>query len=214
MRPTDYRIDTTIKRTTKEATLWKSDNAIVQIEGKALAVKVLADDEPCGRVFWGGGSLLIDTIVDTKRGAIGKSLEKEITEPFIMIGGVQSNQDHLKRVEEEDIAQPDATNREEFLQKAERLVEKLLDHSSRSIVKDGGLVFAFPNEKDELDLLVVKGSKLVFKGADRVFVAKGDNVVLTGPQGEVAISKSGRSVVVSKHRSPHVHICAQKDDWW
>jgi hypothetical protein len=210
-----HHIAPEIMKTTKEVMLWKSDNAIVQIGGKALAVSVMAGDEPCGYVFWGEGSLLLDTIVETERGAIGESLERGITKPFIMIGGAPSVQENLETAEDEDFAQPCVENRKEFLETANSLVKRLFDKNPQGMpVKDGGLVFAFPSEQDELDVLIVKEAKLVYKGTDRVFVAKGDNVMLTSRQGEVVISKPGRSVVVSKRRSPHIHSCHSEDDWW
>jgi hypothetical protein len=209
----DYHIDSKILKTTKEVTLWKSDKAIVRIGDKALAARVMVDEEPYGYVLWGDGTLLLDTIVETERGAIGESVEREVTKPFAMIGQLPSIQENLEDAEEGDSAQREGDNRSDLLEKADRLVGKLLDKSSRDPVKKGGLLFAFPNEEDELDLLIVKGRKLVYKSTDQVFVAKGDNVVLTRRHGEVVISKPGRSVVVSKRRSPHIHISHSQDEW-
>ena len=70
MSKRDYRLDSKLLTTTADMTLWKNTRGNVEITRGTLAVEVLLDDQPCGYVFQGSGSLLLDAIVETESGAV------------------------------------------------------------------------------------------------------------------------------------------------
>jgi len=76
---------------------------------------------------------------------------------------------------------------------------------SRTFGEDGGFVFALPNEKGKLDMLVAKAAELVYTSTDKVFVSKGEKVVLKS-SGEVIVSRPGKSVLIKRNCCPSIHI--------
>jgi hypothetical protein len=41
--------------------------------------------------------------VETEKGAVGKPVEKEITEPFLMLGDTENMQQHLSAADTQDL---------------------------------------------------------------------------------------------------------------
>ncbi len=66
-----------------------------------------------------------------------------------------------------------------------------------------GLIFAFSGDKEELDILLSKGSKLVYATKDMSFLTDGDKSILTR-FGQVILSHHGRPFVVEM---PHQSAC-------
>ena len=62
------------------------------------------------------------------------------------------------------------------------------------------MIFAFQNQANKLDILVAKGSKLVYTAKDLVFVSNKNKVVLKSPD-EVVCSGNRRSVIIGKGKS-------------
>jgi hypothetical protein len=205
-----YRLDSRLLKTTADMTLWKNARGKVEIARDTLAVEVFLDDRPCGYVFHGSGSLLLDAIVETERGAVGNSVERALTEPFLMLGRLEDEQQHLQESGTEDFTKWGYENPNEFVGKAEGLLDRFFERSTcrnrhaEGLGANGARVFAFPNRKGRLDMLLTKGSKLVYTAPDRVFVMKGDKMVLTS-RGRVAVSRDGKSILVEGNCCSHVY---------
>ncbi len=199
----NYKLGNTISKAPEPVTLWKTERCIIEISSDTLAVPIKLDDEEKGYMLHGHGKLLLDAIVETGEGAIGKSIEKELDEPFLMLGDTKEMQEHFTESSKEDIAAMSYENQQEFLDKAEDLCSRFFrerEHNHQSFNGDHGFIFAFPNEAENLDILVAKNSKLVYKAEDIVFVSNKDKVVLKS-QGEVICKNNGKSVVIQKDKS-------------
>jgi len=99
----DYELGSTISRTNEDITLWQTEKGIIEISKSTLAVPIKLDDQRKGYVFHGQGKLLLDAIVETEEGAVGKSVEKELNEPFLMLGDTEEIGQHLITASEEDL---------------------------------------------------------------------------------------------------------------
>ncbi len=199
----NYKVGNTVSKAPKPVTLWKKERCIIEISIDTLVVPIKLDDEEKGYVLHGHGKLLLDAIVETGEGAIGKSIEKELDEPFLILGDTKELQEHFTESSDEDFAAMDYENQQEFLDKAEDLCSRFFrerEHNHQNLDGDHGFIFAFPNEAENLDILVAKDSKLVYKAEDVVFVSNKDKVVLKS-QGEVVCKNIGKSVVVKKDKS-------------
>ena len=188
----NYRVDKTILKATEAVKLVQSEKGIVEMEEDALAIPIELNDEREGYVLHGHGKLLLDTIVETKEGAIGRSVEKEVSEPFLMLGNVEELQNHLSEANENDLMKMGYENEQTFTNKAENLLDLFLNKRRLSNLRccraDYGAIFAFPNEAGKLDLLITRGSHLVYKTAKEVFVSNRDKVVLKTQNGIVISS--------------------------
>ena len=195
-----FQLDNSISKVTEAITLWQTERGITEISKNTLAIPIKLGDQRKGYVFHGQGKLLIDAIVETEEGAIGKSVEKELNEPFLMLGDTEEIRKHLTRAIEEDFAKMGYEKQQGFVDKAEDLCNRFFRgrvHSHEGFEEDHGLIFAFQNEDSKLDILVAKGSKLVYKATGIVFVSNEDKVVLKSP-GEVVCTSNGKSVIIKR----------------
>jgi hypothetical protein len=205
-----YELSDEFLETSQSLTLWKSEKSIVEVEDNTPVIQLILDEDVRGYIFGGKGRLVVDTIIETDRGAIGKPVERDITDPFLMMGNTSAIQESLRPLDKEKFTDLKVISKEKFREKAEELLDQFFADSScrrkRSSFKEvNGFVFAFPNEKNELDILLCKDYKLVFTSSDKVFVSKGKKEILTS-HGEVVVSKPGRSIFVSKGESSKRHI--------
>ena len=75
----DYRLGATISKISEDTSLWKSEKGVVKIQKNTLAIPITLEDEEKGYIFHGHGKLLLDTIVETEKGAIGRYLDGRVT---------------------------------------------------------------------------------------------------------------------------------------
>jgi len=199
----NYQLDNTVSKATEAITLWQTEKGIIEINKNTLAILIKLDDQRKGYIFHGHGELLLDTIVETEEGAIGKPVEKELNEPFLMLGGTEQIQQQFSTASGEDFTKMGYENRQEFVAKAEDLYDQFFRgkvHSRQDFDEGHGLIFAFQNEASKLDILITKGSKLVYKAMGMVFVSNENKVVLKSPT-EVVCSNNGKSVIIKKDKS-------------
>jgi len=197
----DYQLGDTVSKAAEAVTLWQAEKGILEIGENTLAIPIKLDDEEKGYVFHGNGKLLLDTIVETEKGAIGRPVEKGLNEPFLMLGDTEEKQKQLTKASEEDFAKMGYEDQQEFVAKARDLLDRFFEkermHRDRTLSRHHGVIFAFQNETRKLDILVAKGSKLVYKAMDLVFVSNESKVVLKSPS-EVVCASNGRSVIIKK----------------
>jgi hypothetical protein len=210
-----HKLGKEIMKTADEMTLWESEKGLLKVDKNALAVQILKDEEHLGYVFGGKSKFILDTIVETEKGAIGKPVEKEVSQSFVMIARKDEVRDSLVHADDKDLAAFEDEHEKTFLTDAEDLLNRFLDGPSRrnrhsNIGSYRGVIFAFQNEKHEFDILIAKGSKLVYKAAERVFISNGGRgrEILKSEDG-VVISQFGNSIVVMNNSHPHVDICRQ-----
>jgi hypothetical protein len=197
----NYQLGNTVSKASEAMTLWQTEKGIIEISKHTLAIPIKLDDKERGYVFHGHGKLLLDTIVETEEGAIGKPVEKELNEPFLMLGDTEETQKHLTTASEEDFAKMGYQNQQEFAVKAEGLCDQFFKkrrvHDHQCFDEHRGFIFAFQNGLSKLDILVTKGLKLVYKAMDMVFVSNEYKVVLKSPS-EVVCLSNGKSVIIKK----------------
>jgi len=194
-----YRLDNTALKATDALKLLQSERAIIEADGNTLAVPILLDNQRKGYIFHGHAKLLLDTIVETKEGAMGNSVEREINEPFLMLGDTEEILQHLGAPNKEDLTAMGYKDEQEFMAKAEDLLHKfgrrgkIWGHDCCS--GNYGIIFAFPNETGKLDILIADCSRLVYKAMDRVFIASKSKVILKTPN-EMILSSNQKSLMI------------------
>jgi hypothetical protein len=199
----NYQLDNNALKTNETMTLWRTEKGTIEIDKNTLAIPIKLDDKLKGYVFHGHGKLLLDTIVETQEGAVGKPVENELNESFLMLGDTEQIQQHFSTATEEDLKKIGYENEKGFRDKAEDLLDQFLGkrgmHSHQCCGNSHGTIFAFPNEVGKLDTLIANGSKLVYKARNQVFVSTDSNVVLKTPTKVIVSADAGKSLVIKKH---------------
>lgn len=197
----NYQLGSTVSKASEAVTLWQMEKGIVEISKNTLAVPIGLGDKERGYVFHGNGKFLLDSIVETEEGAIGQPVEKELSELFLMLGDTEEIQKHLTEASEEDLAKMAYQNQQEFADRAKDLCGQFFKkkgvHNHQCFDEHWGFIFAFQNQTSKLDILIAKGSKLVYKAMNIVFVSNENKVVLKSPS-EVVCTSNGKSVIIKK----------------
>jgi hypothetical protein len=198
----DYHASGTVFGAAEPLRLWETAKGYVEIGKNTLAVPIMRGYRPKGYVFQGHSRLVLDTIIETEEGAVGKPVEKEIARPFLMLGNTETIQHCLVPAGNEDLTEMGYTKQEELVAKAEDLLNRLSGrkgriHSSPFSRYCNASVFAFQNETDKLDILVAKGEKLVYKAMNTIFVSNRDRTILKERSGLICVS-DGRSIIVKR----------------
>jgi len=195
----DYQLEDTILKTSEDKTLWQTERGIVKIRKNTLVLPIRLDGQRKGYVFHGNGELVLDTIVETEEGALGKPVEKEVDKPFLLLGAKEDLLPRLETAQREDIEKAGYGDERAFLVDADRFCNRVLgrgrDCNCKRSNVDRGLVFAFSNETNSPDILVANGSKLMYKAAGVVFVSSDDKSILKG-HGAVVLSHNGKSFLI------------------
>jgi len=184
-----YDLSNTVLRTNERLNLWKSDRGSVDIEKDTLAVAIMLNEKSEGYIFRGNGKMILDAIVETDQGAVGKPIEQQLTAPFLMVGNPE-------------IIEPRSfsavTGEQDFLMKAQDLFNEFFrgEHfGSGCHHHHEGFVFAFKNDSGKLDLLIPHGSKIVYKANHLVFISDEDEAILKSPE-HMVVSNHGRCIVL------------------
>jgi hypothetical protein len=204
----NYELDDKVLELDEDMTLYRSDKVLVNLNKGTRAIAVKRKDRMEGLVFLGHGRLIVDTIVETENGALGKPTERELSEPFLMLGPVEDTLQHLKEANKEDL-QRNGVKAEDLFDKAQNLVDKLQERRALCSFschnEQKGLVFAFATDEDRLDVLVLNDSRIVFKSKGISFVSIGNHSVLKNTY-QAVLATNGRSVFV-RRPSHHNQVC-------
>ena len=176
----DHKIGDEVSKVGADIKLLESERGIVKVNKETLVVPIELNDEIRGYILHGCGELLIDALVETEEGAVGKAVEKELVQPFLMLGNeFETVQRNLEETSQEDFAEMGYETSQEFIDQANHLLKSFFKRRvSNNNFNNSGTIFAFLNEIDTLDILVAKGEKLVYKSTSIVFVSNRDNVIL------------------------------------
>jgi hypothetical protein len=205
----NHHLSNEILKAAEDTKLWQTEKGIVEIGKNTLAIPVTMHDQVKGYIFDGHCKLLLDAIVETKEGAVGKPIEKEIREPFIMLGNAEITGRNLKPASSDDLAEAGYAERRELMAKAEELLDKFskngTTHSCRCSYGDEDLTFAFQNQAGNLEILLAKDTKIVYKATDTIFISDMNRAVLKSC--EVVCVSTGKSVVVKRAKDSSRLCC-------
>jgi hypothetical protein len=188
-----YELGSTVLKTNEPLTLWKADRGSVEIGKDTLAVAITLEGKPQGYIFGGNGKMVLDAIVETEQGAVGKPVEQELTEPFLMLGNPQDIESRfaLATGGEQDFLTTAEDLYHKFFREGEHFGSRCNDHYHE------GLVFAFRNDSGHFDLLILHGSKIVYRAKHMMFISDENRVIMKSPEHTI-VSDNGRCIIVKR----------------
>jgi hypothetical protein len=196
-----YEIDGSIMKTNENMTLWKADLGFVEVEKDSLAASVRLGDEVKGYVFHGKAKLALDTILETGNGAVGKTTEKDLTEPFLMLGDAEQIQSHLTAATAEDLRSKNHKDSKEFIEHVEDVFHRFLRKQMHTRCWDhpDGFVFAFANPEGRPDLLVADHDRIVYKSRSLTYVSNSPGVIMKGSEHGLAMRHGHCCIIRESH---------------
>ena len=200
MKYLNYKLSNDPLKIVEDTTLLKNERCVVDALEGSLALPILIDEKVQGYVFHGTGKLVVDSIIETTKGAVGRPTVKDLKYPFMMLGGTEEIKDNLGDADTSDLQNAGYESVDAFIEHAEELCGRLLKERHCHVDFDGkdSRLFAFLNEEGKLDILVSKNDKLVYKSEKKVYLSKGSKSVLKRPN-EIIVSKKGKTVVIANN---------------
>ena len=193
-----YKLSAEVYKLAQEATFIENEKCRITMEANTLTSKVYIEGGMEGYVLHGEGKFILDAIIETRGGAVGKSIVKELDKPFITITAQgRSLNIALSPATLEDLRKVGYENLKAFIEKADELLRKFFKKGRRINLEHldrGFKVFAFPTN-DTFEVLLASKDSAIYARKEGSYIFKGDKQVATG-LGEVMISKSGKLVVI------------------
>lgn len=188
------------QKTIEDLTLFRNDRCLVELSKRTLALPLTFDEKLQGYVFHGIGKLVVDSIVETTRGAVGRPTVKTLDRPFLMLGRAEDLRESLEPADALDLREVGYESTTEFIEEASEFCEDLLKerHTNGDFDRQSSHLFVFKSEKGDSDVLVAKKKGFVFKSGRKIYVSKGSKSVLQCP-GEIVVSKKGKTVVIANN---------------
>jgi hypothetical protein len=184
----------------EDITLLKTEKCIITASKDTLALPITFNERVHGYFMHGSGRLIVDTIIETSKGAVGGPTEKNLKSPFITIGGFEEIKEKMTEADLADLTTLGYESTDSLKRKAEALCEELLDRKVSWPRFEANMtrIFLFEMDGDNYDMLISKNSKkLVYVSASKVYVFSGNKSLLSMPN-EVLISKPGKSIIIAK----------------
>jgi hypothetical protein len=177
----DFELDKKTLKTDVAVKLWQAERGFVEIDKNTLAIPIKMNEKTRGYVFHGKGRLLLDAIAETEEGAYGKSIEKNLDRPFLMLGSTGEVEPHFSEATSEDLTRMGYGNEEELMTNAEELFQQVFRRrrmlSPQCFHQNTGAVFAFHNPSNHIDFLIAKDDKIVYKAAGMIFISNRANTI-------------------------------------
>jgi len=193
-----FELGNTVYKFVEDVTLLETDKCIVKVFKDSLVLPLTFGNVQ-GYFIHGKGRLVVDTIIETRKGAFGKPTDKELKEPFIAFGDVGEIKEKTAEAEPSSLTVLGYRDVEALREKAEEICREVLRKTTfhRDFEKEGKRVFYFLTEGDSYDVLVSKDNgKLVYVSKGKVFVFSDRKSLFTG-FGEVVVSKGDKTVIVA-----------------
>jgi len=189
------------QKLTRDATLLHNEKCIVTATAGTLALPILLDNATSGELFIGKGKLTLDTIIETSRGAIGKPLVRDFNpeHPFLMLGETENLKENLTSATNQDLNNIGYKSTDEFLKKANEAFDEFAHrrHSHIDIEPDAH-IFAFANEHQKWDFLIIKDDRLVYASKHKVYISKNGGESVSLEPGSILVNKKGKTVVIDR----------------
>jgi len=192
----DVDLGNDIYKVTQETTLIRNSKCLITIQEGTLATPIYVRDKPAGYVFHGVGRFGLDAIIETRQGALGKPIAKELGDPFIMFARGDFSS-FMSSVTAEDLVRMGYENAEVFIEKALKVCKSFLDHGRHVNLgswPNDKKIFAFP-QNDKFEILMSSDESTTYVTKGGVYVFRGNGQVLTGPR-EIVVAKHGRLVAI------------------
>jgi len=193
------QLGTQPQKLTKDTTLLQNEKCIIKTAAGTLTLPILVDGNPSGHFFMGKGEFILDAIIETARGAIGKPVTRDLNRPFLMLGENTTLNQNLAPATIQDLTNAGHKGTEEFLKKAHETLDRFGHRRhGRFDMESDAHIFAFATEHDRWDILVAKQDKLVYASKHRVYVSGDDGESVSVGPAQILVAKKGKTVVMDK----------------
>lgn len=187
-------------RLIRDTMLLQSEKCVVTAQEDTLMLPIFVNDTTRGHLLMGKGQFTLDAIIETPKGAIGKSFVTDLNQPFLMFGAVSTISENSVAATVQDISNMDYENLEDLLVKANDVFSQFTmnNHKQHNFEEDSQ-VFAFFTPDKTWDMLISKEDKLVFTSRNKVYIFKDSNESTEFHPERLLFAEDGKTVIIGKN---------------
>jgi len=182
------------------AEIARTEKALIQVDSNSLYFPIIRAGVEVGGVFLGSGKVIVDAIVETRRGAIGKSEELIWNGSLILIStSVEWIPPSILPVSDKDLEYHQLKSKDEAREQAQQIFDRnLAEASSRFddffvLRRHGWCVIILDKEHGKIHILASK-DRIVMKHPNSSLIIKGNRMV----------KKEGHKKVIIAGRRGHI----------
>lgn len=181
----------------------RSKKALVEVTAGTLYFPVLFEEIEVGGIFIGSGRFVVDAIVETRQGAIGKSHDYSWDGSLLILSsGGEWTPPSVKLVQDKDLKSYHLKTTDEAKERATQILDRFTESKfgwfSESYIRRGkGWRVTILDKERGVTHLIAKQTRLIMKHSDTKIVLDGNR--LLQKQGE-------RKIVVASRWGPIVRV--------
>jgi len=183
-----------------DLTLLKNEKCLVTAQEGTLTLPILIEGNIQGYLLTGRGQLTLDAIIETPKGAIGKSLITDLNQPFLMFSTDNAVSGKSTPATAQDISNMGYENLEDLLVKANDVFSQFTinSHKHPKLGEDTQM-FAFFTPDKTWDILIAKEDKLIFTSRSQVYVFKDAAEDAEFHPQRLMLAEDGKTVIIGKN---------------
>lgn len=176
------------------AEIARTEKALVQVDSGTLYFPVVRAGVEVGGVFFGSGQVIVDAIVETRRGAIGQSQEFAWNGSlFLLSTSAEWVPPSILPAGGKDLEHHQLKSKEAAEEQAQQLFTRFLDEGSSwfaevFILRRKGWCVIILDKKQGKTRILASKDRIVVKRPDASLVIKGSRMVKTEGQGKVIVT--------------------------
>ena len=187
-------------RLNRDLTLLQNEKCLITAQEGTLTLPILIEGNTQGHLLTGKGQLTLDAIVDTPKGAIGKSLFTDLNQPFLMFNTDNDVSGNSTPGNDQDITNMGYENLEDLLVKANDVFSQFTTNSHKHPkLEEDTQMFAFFTTDKTWDILIAKEDKLIFTSRSKVYIFKDEAEDTEFHPQRLMLTEDGKTVIIGKN---------------
>jgi hypothetical protein len=188
------------RKLNRDLTLLQNEKCLITVQKGTLTLPILIEGNAQGHLLTGRGQFTLDAIIDTPKGAIGKSLITDLNQPFLMFSTDNTTPEDLTPATDQDITNMGYENLEDLLVKANDVFSQFTINSQKHPkIEEDTQMFAFFTPDKTWDILIAKEDKLIFTSKNRVYIFKDEAEVTEFHPHRLMLAADGKTVIIGKN---------------
>ncbi|MFX1562591.1 MAG: hypothetical protein ACFFDP_04715 [Promethearchaeota archaeon] len=176
------------------AEIARTEKALVQVDSGTLYFPVIRAGVEVGGVFFGSGQVIIDAIVETRRGAIGQS--KELVwdgSLFLLSTSAEWVPPSILPVGDKELRSHNLDSKEAAEERAQQLFARYLDEGNSwvddvFVLRRKGWCIIILDKNEGKTRILASRDRIVLNRSDASLIIKGNHMVETEGKSKVIVS--------------------------
>lgn len=155
----------------RDLTLLQNEKCTITAQEGTLTLQILMEGNTRGYLLAGRAQFTLDAIIDTPRGATGKSIHTDLNQPFLVFSPADAISQNSTPATAQDISNTGFDSLEDFLVRANDVFSQFTINSHKNPeLEENTQMFAIPASDKTWNILIAKENKLIFTSKNKIYI--------------------------------------------